>query len=144
MKILTPLLIFISLLTSCGEEKETIYLLFEANTEGTCHISAYRDGREKKEVQFTYQKNEKSNNDIRFNICYQTFEYQAQKQTSTKLTTKPNKIVNIDYLLNKWEEQPTTFDRSTAFENIYIVESNADGTYTQYQVNWIEVTENKY
>lgn len=144
MKNIILLLIMTSFFISCAQDKETIYLLFESGKTGTCNVSPYRDGRDKKEVTFTYHKREKEQKNLRFEICYQSFDYHPQKHMKETLKSKPKNIVNIDYLLNKWEEKPTTFDRKTAFKNIYILEKNEKGEYISYQVDWVEVFENKY
>jgi len=120
---------------SGNAQGETVYLLFEDNKPVKCHISAYRDGRDKKEVIKTAKKNIFYKKNIIFEICHQFFVFNPDINTKKTIDTKPRNIVHIDYLINKLEEDYLN-SKEKLFKKIYVLEKKSDNEYIEYEVLW--------
>lgn len=138
MKNIILIFAFITITTSCTAQKqETIYLLFKTDSLGTCNYSKYKDGSDKKELSFKYKKSKVYQKKIRFKICNQYFEFNPDFQTKKVISKNDIKTANIDYLLNKWKENP--FDREKEIKQIYILEDLNNLEYLQYEVKWADL-----
>lgn len=120
---------------SGNAQDETVYLLFEDNKPIKCHISYYRDGRDKKEVIKIAKKNIFYKKNIIFEICHQFFVFDPDINTKKTIDTKPKNIVHIDYLINKLEEDYLN-SKEKFFKKIYVLEKIEDDKYIQYEVIW--------
>jgi len=144
MKKAIILFLTLFLLTSCiGQEKETIYLLFEEGAKGNCNYSMFRDGSDLKTSTFIYKKNITEKNVIRFEICTQFFVFDPKVQLKKIVPIEGLKIIDIDYLTNKLHKQGMKFDKKKEFKQIYILEKINEQEYLQYEVLWKDLYINR-
>ena len=126
------------------KRKKFIYY-FENNKTDTCNKSYYRDGRDKKEVTFTHEKSVMYKTNIVFDMCSQFFVYNPEKHSKEIVEKYPLEYcVNIDYLINLWDEKYLNSSKKTLFKKIYFLEKIDNNEYVKYEVSWTEMHINKY
>jgi hypothetical protein len=117
-----------------NNNKESVYLIFDTNTNEKCIVE---DGSGNSEELNAFRK-EFQGNLIFFHVFNESFLHntKSKKSKSISLDDLDNlKRVDINYMVHKKSKNVMKYN---PFEKIYIVEKKSDGSYTKYEVTWID------
>lgn len=129
------LFFFFPILSFC-QQKEDIYFKHITGNKDYCLCSAYRDGRDKRKVEFEHKF---SLGFFIFNDDFFEVKPNTFIEEITEVDAKKLNIVTIDYFQRKREETKVNqlIDPNSLFNKIYIlVPSN--GKYFKFEVKWKE------
>ncbi|MFI2741963.1 hypothetical protein ACG2LH_04425 [Zhouia sp. PK063] len=132
--------IFICLWTNVclAQNKETVFLYFDANSKELCNIPQDQKGRYNKNSNLKrFVKIVQNDKNTIFYICKEQFiNSQKDKRDTCKVnllnTIKFSKIENLIEQVNK--VNPLYPDK--VFNNIYIIEKINDSFFVKYKVKW--------
>lgn len=146
------LVIFILLLLNSNlysqDKKESVYLLFNTNSDERCEIeveySSDNDGKlDGYQTVKKYRKSESlspfnNNYCINFNIGNEEFSHNKARRTIDTCSIdklKQLKLVDIEYMLEKWRNPPMEF-KHHVFEKIFFIEKISKHKITITEVVW--------
>ena len=125
-------------LSSTAQVKEDIYLIFNNGSEDTCSYSLWRDGRDKKNINFNHQF--KYGCFVFLKEYFQITPKSMIEELNKKELIKLN-IIKIDYFFRKREETEVTqlANPNSLFNKIFVLVQNIDGNYLKFEVQWKEM-----
>lgn len=131
------LFLFFPLLVFC-QQKEDIYLKHITGNKDYCQCSAYRDGHDKRKIEFEHKF---SLGTFIFNDDYFQVKPNTVIEEITENDIKKLNIVTLDYFQRKREEtnENQMANPNSLFNKIYIIVPNSNGKYFKFEVQWKEV-----
>jgi hypothetical protein len=131
-------LLLFSSLQALGQVKEDIYLKHNIGTKETIQYSLYRDGHDKKPVEFE-QKFSMGN----FIFGNQYFEMKPNTVIG-EVTKKEAEKLNVFTLENFFKKREATKETQLAspnslFNKIYVLVPNNAGNFFRFEVQWKEM-----
>lgn len=120
------------------QNKETIFLYFDASSKESCNIpQSQKDRYNEKPNLKKFVKIAQKDRNIEFYICKEQFLYRKEDKRDTCKISLLNtiKFSKIDDLMRKVNKvNPLYPDK--VFKNIYIVEKINDSSFVKYKVKW--------
>jgi hypothetical protein len=132
------LIILLFSLFGFSQESEPVYLLFNQNASASCHYPVSKEPLKKIKLSYT-QKRHRKVNVTRFILCRNifVFEFQNNKfETVDASVVSSYKMITLDELLSREEEEEFKKNINQLFPKIYIIEPYENGQYAKYEVVW--------
>lgn len=136
-RIVFILILFPIFLLSQTAEKETVYVLFDTNSDEKCKIDVEQTYSKKQGIEFVKKFRKKAKKD-RFYICDEIFRLHRKGAIDTCNTDILKKITfkDMNYLNAKRDElKPVNFFKNSVFGKIYFIEPYKDYV-VKYEVIW--------
>lgn len=121
-----------------AQEKEAVYILFKQDAIAECQYTVNRTTQKKIKLSYT-QKRHRKINVTRFILCRNifVFEFQNDKfEVVEKEKTTSFKIVTLNELLQKEEENQYKQTLNELFPKIFILEEIENNQFSIYEVVW--------
>ena len=132
------LLLFLVTFVLFAQEKEPVYILFKQDATAECQFTVNRTTQKKIKLSYT-QKRHRKVNVTRFILCRNifVFEFQTNKfEVVEKEKTAHFKMVTLDELLQKEEENQYQQTLNELFPKIFIIEEMENNQLSIYEVVW--------
>ena len=132
------LLLFLVTFVLFGQEKDPVYILFKQDATAECQFTVNRTTQKKIKLSYT-QKRHRKINVTRFILCRNifVFEFQTNKfEVVEKEKTVHFKMVTLDELLQKEEENQYQQTLNELFPEIFIIEEMENNQFSIYEVVW--------
>lgn len=133
--------VFVLLIFAFGfsQKQEPVYILFNQNTTSTCQFPVKRLEPVKK-IKLDYsQKRHRKINITRFILCRNIFVFEFKKnhfETVDGSALANYKMVTLDEIISREEEEKFQKNINELFPKIYIIEAIDNGQYAKYEVVW--------
>lgn len=122
-----------------SQQQEPVYLLFNQNEMASCQFPVKRVEPFKK-IKLDYsQKRHRKINITRFILCRNIFVFEFKKnsfETVDGSLLSNYKMMTMDELISREEEEKFKKDINQLFSKIYILEAIENGQYAKYEVVW--------
>jgi hypothetical protein len=122
-----------------SQMQEPVYILFNQNEMATCQFPVKRVEPFKK-IKLDYsQKRHRKINITRFILCRNIFVFEFKKnsfETVDGSLLSNYKMMTMDELISREEEEKFKKDINQLFPKIYILEAIENGQYAKYEVVW--------
>ena len=138
MKKSLTLLLFLLTFELFAQEKEAVYILFKQDATAECQFTVNRATKKKIKLSYT-QKRHRKINVTRFILCRNIFVFEFQKdkfEVVEKEKTTSFKMVTLDELLQKEEENQYQQTLNELFPKIFILEEIESNQFSVYEVVW--------
>lgn len=132
------ILLFLLSFELFAQEKEAVYILFKQDATAECQYTVNRTTQKKIKLSYT-QKRHRKINVTRFILCRNifVFEFQNDKfEVVEKEKTTSFKMVTLDELLQKEEENQYKQTLNELFPKIFILEEIENNQFSIYEVVW--------
>ena len=122
-----------------SQKQEPVKILFNQNETATCQFPVKRV-KKKKKIKLDYsQKRHRKINITRFILCRNIFVFEFKKnhfETVEGSAIDNYKMITLDEMISKEEEEEIKKDINELFPKIYIIEAIENGQYAKYEVVW--------
>ncbi|MCB0442765.1 MAG: hypothetical protein KDC50_01800 [Flavobacterium sp.] len=122
-----------------SQQQEPVYVLFNQNETATCQFPVKREEPIKK-IKLSYsQKRHRKINITRFILCRNIFVFEFKKnsfETVDGSAVAGYKMITLDEMISREEEEKFRKDINQLFPKIYIIEAIENGQYAKYEVVW--------
>lgn len=132
------ILLFLLSFELFAQEKEAVYILFKQDATAECQYTVNRTTQKKIKLSYS-QKRHRKINVTRFILCRNifVFEFQNDKfEVVEKEKTTSFKMVTLDELLQKEEENQYKQTLNELFPKIFILEEIENNEFSIYEVVW--------
>ena len=122
-----------------SQKQEPVYILFNQNETTSCQFPVKRVEPVKK-IKLDYsQKRHRKINITRFILCRNIFVFEFKKnhfETVDGSAVAGYKMITLDEMISREEEEKFKKDINQLFPKIYIIEAIENGQYAKYEVIW--------
>jgi hypothetical protein len=122
-----------------SQKQEPVYILFNQNETTSCQFPVKRVEPVKK-IKLDYsQKRHRKINITRFILCRNIFVFEFKKnhfETVDGSAIAGYKMITLDEMISREEEEKFTKNINQLFPKIYIIEAIENGQYAKYEVVW--------
>ncbi|RXR33573.1 hypothetical protein EQG68_04935 [Flavobacterium piscinae] len=122
-----------------SQKQEPVYILFNQNETASCQFPVKRVEPVKK-IKLDYsQKRHRKINITRFILCRNIFVFEFKKnhfETVDGSVVAGYKMITLDEMISREEEEKFTKNINQLFPKIYIIEAIENGQYAKYEVVW--------